>query len=70
VEDAVTLELLISMQINFAQGYYFSAAQPAEFWPANPGVIADIQTKAQRHTRVSPSPSPAIQLEAELSAMV
>jgi diguanylate cyclase (GGDEF)-like protein len=74
VEDENTLELLISMQIDFAQGYFFSPAKPIEHWIDNAQEIDGIQAKAQRYTLSSPPPSPHLGKQphraAELSALV
>ncbi len=74
VEDEKTLELLISMQIDFAQGYFFSPAKPIEYWAESLAAIDAIQEIAQRYTRPTRSPSPASPLQAhqevELSVLV
>jgi diguanylate cyclase (GGDEF)-like protein len=74
VEDEKTLVLLIAMQIDFAQGYFFSPAEPIEHWAESQTAIDEIQEKAQRYTRPAPSPSPAfppqVQEDLELTALV
>lgn len=51
VEDTRTLELLISLRIDYAQGYYFSPAKPMDFWVNGREVVESIQAKAQQFTR-------------------
>lgn len=74
VEDEKTLALLISMEIDFAQGYFFSPAKPIEHWATNQAAIDAIQEVAQRYTRPTPSPSPVsprqAQKDMELTALV
>jgi diguanylate cyclase (GGDEF)-like protein len=70
VEDEKTLELLISMQIDFAQGYFFSPAKPIEYWVQNQVAIDTIQAKAQHYTRPVPRPPSESHDMVELTALV